>query len=143
MQKNPFTYLKVIIYKKNYRFHCWLLHEFLKDSLVLLWEGTCTLWGTFPLQLLFLRDSFLSLNGVTERCPGVGEGVSDRMAEQAAAAPLHCSISKCHMSGSWTNNAPLSTLTKLGVWPCEVAEHSSLRNCAHTHTPVPCAVSHW
>lgn len=108
------------------------------DALVLLLQSVCMLCGTFPLQLLLLknRNSSLSLNGNSPFCPRVGrEGVLDEMAEQAAAAPSTDSISQCHMSGSWTNNAPLSTLTKLGVWPCEAAEHWSLRNCARTHQP--------
>lgn len=114
------------------------------NPLVLLWQSVCMLCGTFPFQLLLLkiRDSSLSLNGDSHFCTGAGrEGISDEMAEQAAAAPSTGSISQCHMSGSWTNNAPLSTLTELGVWPCEAAEHWGLRNCAHTHTGTLCGAS--
>lgn len=102
-----------------------------------LWQCICTLCGIFPFHLLLLKTQgsiFLWLNGVAQCCTGVWrEGVSDGMAEQAAAAPLHWLCLRVSHVRSWTNNAPLSTLIKLRVWLWEVEGHSSLRNCAHTH----------
>lgn len=105
----------------------WILKQNQTKPSVALAEYLHTLWS-ISLPTTFTESSgihFPSLSGVSSGlCQRVERGGgSEGMAEQAASAPSPASISECHMSASWTNNAPLCTLTKLMVWPCEVAGH--------------------
>ena len=91
-----------------------------------------------------LRDPFFCewMESLSAALGSEGKGFQTERLSKQQLLPSTGSISECHMSGSWTNNAPLSTLTKLRVWPWEVAGHSSLRNCAHSHCMLY-SMPHW
>ena len=91
-----------------------------------------------------LRDPFFCewMESLSTALGSEGKGFQTEWLSKQQLLPSTGSISKRHMSGSWTNNALLSTLTKLKVWPWEVAGHSSLRNCANSHRMLY-SMPHW